>query len=941
MGLSKQVTVVIAFARIVLATPAPQQLDFDALAAAPTVASGPSINDGDLDAADQTASLFTSFTITAAITASSTTAANVEKRADYARDVPNSNSIISAYDASFGQLSKLTTVGPGVTHWINGGSTHNFFGNINNTGDIYVSQTQWLKTFPQSGGQTCDWVGHDANNGNLNNAAGASIILNDIDSVSAPTYDWYLRSIQNAGTIQWCGRGDTGGSTYQMYSDLDSVNSGLISFEQAFNNNGAAFVWRNPTLTTTARGANLYNNGAFRLVNVNYHNVQNVYGNGCWQIGKGGILYLEDGTGLFQNPTAGSSLPGQSISFQDASAVLHLDTAVYSRNSRFGAQIYGYGTGNAIEFYETIKSFSYSSPTLNVKFASGNSVQIVLGSGYVASNFVNRRNPQKYNSVGYNAIFYDGTPPIQSMPSVCAISVPTCSSWKNGIPSGIASSSAIISSSSVNLSTGRTSSGIATSFTSTSASTDTPFSNTAGTSAFTSALPTATTIASAILSLTSASGATTTTISGALPSIAISPTASSVIPTVSLSSNLSTGVSSGYTPYYPALATSYTTDPALSATVTSGQACPTQPEAGTYCGFINPLDPCAPQPDGYGPVPTPDSPAAFLAYNSLHSYAQAAPTTVPSSDGTQYTQVFKDLNASVSAQSYLGLYTFQSYDVAACAAKCDGTDLCTAFNIFAERDPSLNPSKDDSTAPTVWGYYCPNPPSMTSFRCTLWGSSIDTTVAANTGQWREDFQVVVTASDGYDKTNVTTPLNPSGLPATSSTISTGSVIATSSTASSVVLSASLIVPSSTISSFGASTSFAVSSSVKLAPSSASASASLPSGPIYPWSIPHNCNSKAISASAYWLGSRFFPGPFNPQVCSDYAISQNIENQSAGATQKCKMFNAYYLHKNDVPHGTYCSLYNSILGDSWATYSGGRASNGDKYTCAQSWTYSLK
>lgn len=60
----------------------------------------------------------------------------------------------------------------------------------------------------------------------------------------------------------------------------------------------------------------------------------------------------------------------------------------------------------------------------------------------------------------------------------------------------------------------------------------------------------------------------------------------------------------GYTPYYPALATSYTTDPALTGTTTSGQACPTQPEAGTYCGFINPEDPCAPQPDGYGPGKT-------------------------------------------------------------------------------------------------------------------------------------------------------------------------------------------------------------------------------------------------------------------------------------------------------------------------------------------------
>ena len=39
-----------------------------------------------------------------------------------------------------------------------------------------------------------------------------------------------------------------------------------------------------------------------------------------------------------------------------------------------------------------------------------------------------------------------------------------------------------------------------------------------------------------------------------------------------------------------------------SATISSTSACPTTPEAGTYCGFINPEDPCAPQPDGKLPL---------------------------------------------------------------------------------------------------------------------------------------------------------------------------------------------------------------------------------------------------------------------------------------------------------------------------------------------------
>jgi hypothetical protein len=66
------------------------------------------------------------------------------------------------------------------------------------------------------------------------------------------------------------------------------------------------------------------------------------------------------------------------------------------------------------------------------------------------------------------------------------------------------------------------------------------------------------------------------------------------------------------------------------------------------------------------------------------SAAVAAASNVP----MVYQQTFKDLNASSSANSYLGLYTLQSYDVAQCAAICDKVALCTAFNIYIERDPS-------------------------------------------------------------------------------------------------------------------------------------------------------------------------------------------------------------------------------------------------------------
>lgn len=161
------------------------------------------------------------------------------------------------------------------------------------------------------------------------------------------------------------------------------------------------------------------------------------------------------------------------------------------------------------------------------------------------------------------------------------------------------------------------------------------------------------------------------------------PPASSTIPPAS-STSLPVCPSSAYTPYYAALSTGYTTDPALAATktATASGACPTTPEAGTYCGFINPEDPCSPQPDGYGPVPSPDTADAFLQDPKLHSMAQAAPTVVPSTGNTQYTQVFKDLKGATSAQSYLGLRTLKEYDVKTCAAFCDCTELCTAFNMY-------------------------------------------------------------------------------------------------------------------------------------------------------------------------------------------------------------------------------------------------------------------
>jgi hypothetical protein len=408
------------------------------------------------------------------------------------------------------------------------------------------------------------------------------------------------------------------------------------------------------------------------------------------------------------------------------------------------------------------------------------------------------------------------------------------------------------------------------------------------------------------------------------------------------------------------LATGYTTDPALSATstTTANQPCPTQPEAGTDCGFINPLDPCAPQPDGFGPVPTPDTVAAFYNYSVLHDAAKAAPSVIPSyadASGNPYVQVFQDLNKSVQAQSYLGQYNLETYNATQCAALCDCTKLCTAFNIFAERDPSLAPSRasDNSTAFTVWGYECPNPPSMTSFKCTLWGSYITAANAKNNGQYRADFHVVITGSDGYDRTNGTTPPNPTGpAPGSSSTatlstssssttfdapttLSTVSSVTTTSTTVITTTSAGVVTTSTAAPPATITTTPTTSPAGYPAPTYSAPSYTRP--PSHPWTHPQNCLGKAVDAPQYHLSSYFFPGPYNPQVCADYALAQSSINLNVAASlgvnaqvggllnlglgasasasvkvQTAKFFNAVYLHRNGEPWGTYCSLYNSLL-----------------------------
>ncbi|KAI4720392.1 hypothetical protein E4T48_03404 [Aureobasidium sp. EXF-10727] len=150
---------------------------------------------------------------------------------------------------------------------------------------------------------------------------------------------------------------------------------------------------------------------------------------------------------------------------------------------------------------------------------------------------------------------------------------------------------------------------------------------------------------------------------------------------------------------------------------------------------------CKPQPTGAGPVPSDDTPEAFLAYEDFSTIAKSASTP------QGYYNTFTDLKASNNAYGYLGYTVLDEYSTQTCASKCDAIKGCAAFNLYFERDPTVNPN--DAS--------CANPPSTTNIKCVFWGGPVTTDNAKNNGQWRKDFHVVIAGSNGYVNSKIVTP----------------------------------------------------------------------------------------------------------------------------------------------------------------------------------------
>ncbi|GME38770.1 carbohydrate-binding-like protein [Neofusicoccum parvum] len=145
------------------------------------------------------------------------------------------------------------------------------------------------------------------------------------------------------------------------------------------------------------------------------------------------------------------------------------------------------------------------------------------------------------------------------------------------------------------------------------------------------------------------------------------------------------------------------------------------------------------------------SPLSFatdISYSDFKSNSLIASAALNAPEPTGYFSAFKNKAAANSAYMYMGYTMVKSYDTLGCANRCTAMAGCVAFNIYFERDPSVEP-----------GSGCSNPKPIVNIKCSFWGSALDESTANNDGQWRDQFQVGIAGSNAYTSTKIGGPLD--------------------------------------------------------------------------------------------------------------------------------------------------------------------------------------
>ncbi|KAL8981771.1 MAG: hypothetical protein Q9177_005470 [Variospora cf. flavescens] len=273
---------------------------------------------------------------------------------------------------------------------------------------------------------------------------------------------------------------------------------------------------------------------------------------------------------------------------------------------------------------------------------------------------------------------------------------------------------------------------------------------------------------------------------------------------------------------------------------------------------------CRPLPPGSGPVSSPDTPEAFSANPAYSSLALNATTP----DG--YSSVMKNLDASLAASNYLSNSVLTSYDTLACASLCNRVVECQAFNLYIERNPTLDPN-------TV---ICPNPPSTTNFKCTLWGSIVSAAQATNRGYMSASFSVVIAGSNAYNKA-----APPPSVPCYAGPTAFGGAIQ--------------------------------------APKNALGQDTFLGNRFYAYSADQAYNTSICAA-----------------YCSEVTGYNSRHPAPDRSYKTCAFFNPYSLTKNGVPSGFHCALFTDVWDASYGT-NYGYTTGSDRYTISRSFGYSLK
>ncbi|WPH05110.1 Hypothetical protein R9X50_00801100 [Acrodontium crateriforme] len=141
-----------------------------------------------------------------------------------------------------------------------------------------------------------------------------------------------------------------------------------------------------------------------------------------------------------------------------------------------------------------------------------------------------------------------------------------------------------------------------------------------------------------------------------------------------------------------------------------------------------------------------DTDSAFTSNGDFSTAANGA------SAPAGYVQVYQNqAGSSQGIYGYMGYSVLPTYDVQQCSENCDAVLGCQSFNIYFERDPSVDPTSS-----------CSNPPSETVIKCVYYGGPITSDSATNVGQWRDDFHVVIAGSNAYVNHSITEPDGYSG-----------------------------------------------------------------------------------------------------------------------------------------------------------------------------------